>query len=304
MPNQYDLIVIGAGPSGMTAALYALRAGKKVLLLEKEGIGGQVATSPRLENFPSIKSISGQDFADNLFEQIDALGAELELDEVTEVKKENNLFTIKATYGTYTAKSVIIATGVKHRKIGVAREEELIGHGISYCAVCDGTFYKDEDVVVVGDANTALQYAILLSNYCKSVHIATLFDKFFAENILVDRVKNNAKIKYTHNLSLVSFNGEKDLESLTFENTKTKEKVIIPAKGVFICIGQIPNNDAFKDLVDLEKGFIKVNINMETKTPGLYAAGDCCYKAIKQVATAVNDGAIAATMACRYIDSL
>ncbi len=299
-----DLIIIGAGPSGMTGALYALRAGKSVLLFEKEGIGGQVALSPRLENFPSIKAISGTEFADNLFNQITDLGAELEFGDVSNITKEGDIFKVTADGNVFEAKAVVIATGVKHRSIGVAREEELIGSGVSYCAVCDGPFFKGEDVVVIGDANTALQYAILLSNYCNSVHIATLFDKFFAENILVDRVKSNPKITYTHNLSLKAFNGEKSLEGLTFENTKTKEEVNIPCKGAFICIGQIPNNDAFASLVDLEKGFIKTNSNQETKTPGLFAAGDCCFKAVKQVATAVSDGAIAATMACRYIDSL
>lgn len=301
---MHDIIVIGAGPSGMTAALYALRAGKKVLLIEKENVGGQVANSPRLENYPSIKSISGSEFADNLFEQISDLGVDFELEDVLDVQKEKNLFTVKTNYGEHQAKAVIIATGVKHRTINVDREEELVGKGVSYCAVCDGAFYKNEDVVVIGDANTALQYAILLAATSKHVQICTLFDKFFAEDILVQRLGKFSNIDYAHNLSLLSFNGEKELESLTFENTKTHEKVTYNCKGVFICIGQVPHNEIFASLVDLEKGFIKVDGNMQTKTSGLYAAGDCCYKAIKQVATAINDGAIAATMACRYIDSL
>lgn len=304
MPNMYDLIVIGAGPSGMTSALYALRAGKSVLLLEKENIGGQVANSPRLENYPSIKSISGSEFADNLFEQISDLGVQFELEDALEITKENNIFVVKTNYNTYQSKALIIATGVKHRHIGVDREEELVGKGVSYCAVCDGAFYKDEDVAVIGDANTALQYAILLASTSKSVHVCTLFDKFFAEGILVERLKKFNNVKITHNIALKSFNGADELESLTFEDTKTKQEINVPCKGVFICIGQVPHNEIFASLVELEKGFIVVNNKQETKTSGLYAAGDCCKKDVRQVATAINDGAVAATMACRYIDSL
>ena len=176
---MYDIIVIGGGAAGMTAALYSLRSGKSVLLLEKETIGGQIANSPRVENFPSIKEIAGNEFSDNLFDQILSLGAEFELDNVTGIEKVNNTFVVKAEYNTYESKAIILATGLKHRKINIPNEDELIGKGVSYCAVCDGAFYKDEDVCLVGDGNTALQYALLLSNYCKKVYLCTLFDKFF-----------------------------------------------------------------------------------------------------------------------------
>jgi len=302
MSDIIDVAVIGAGPSGMTACLYALRVGKSVTLFEKEGIGGQAATSPRLENFPSIKSIKGEEFTQNLFEQIESLGVNFEFGEITSLSKENDTFTLVCDGNEFKARSVIIATGVKHRHIGVAREEELIGKGVSYCAVCDGPFFANQDVVVIGDGNTAVQYAILLTNYCKSVTVCTLFDKFFSEQIITKRLLENPKVKVIHNVSLVSFNGD-EVESLTFEDTKSKEKITVACKGVFVCVGQIPNNDNFKELTDQEKGFIVVDKDMKTKTPGLYAAGDCTVKTVRQVATAVSDGAIAATMACRYLDN-
>ena len=304
MPDKiYDIIIIGGGPSGMSAALYALRGGKSVLILEKENFGGQIANSPRVENIPSIKEISGVEYAGNLFDQISDLGVEFELEEVNKITKDKDIFTIETNYETHYAKAVILATGVKHRHIGIDREEELSGKGISYCAVCDGAFYKGKDVVVIGDANTALQYAILLSNYCNKVTICTLFDKFFADNILVERIKTKDNVTYFHNLSLKAFLGKEELNGLIFSNTKTNEEVTFSCQGAFIAIGQIPDNDKYSNLVDLNKGFIKVNQNMETKTPGLFASGDCTDKAVRQVVTACNDGAIAATMALRYLDN-
>lgn len=304
MPDTiFDIAIVGGGPSGMSAALYALRGGKKVLILEKDNFGGQIANSPRVENIPSIIEISGEEYASNLFDQITNLGVEFELEDVSKITKENELFKIETNYETHYAKSVILATGVKHRHIGVAREEELTGKGISYCAVCDGAFYKGKDVVVIGDANTALQYTILLSNYCKNVVICTLFDKFFADNILVERIKTKENISYFHNLSLVEFLGKEELSGLKFKDTKTNEEKTFNCDGVFIAIGQVPDNDKYANLVELEKGFIKVNQNMETKTPGLFASGDCTVKSVRQVVTACNDGAIAATMALRYLDN-
>lgn len=300
---MYDCIIVGCGPSGMTAALYLLRAGKTVLLLEKDSIGGQIAKSPRLENFPSIKSISGSDFSDQLFDQITSLGAEFELESVQEITKDVDIFRVKTDYNLYDAKTVIIAAGCTHRHLGLPREEELTGHGISYCAVCDGDFFKDQDVILIGDANTALQYAISLSDICKSVYIATLFDKFFADDILIERMKKIPNISYRHNLSAAEFLGEKEIEGVRFEETKTGEEVVVKASGVFICVGQEPHNEGFKNVVELDsKGFIVVDRMQRTSTPGLYAVGDCTQKAVRQVATAVADGAIAAVDANNYLN--
>lgn len=301
---MFDIIIIGAGVSGMTSALYSLRAGKSVLLLEHEAVGGQIASSPRVENYPSIKEISGLDLANNMFEQVMDMGAEFEFEDVKGINKVADTFVVTTDYNTYESKAVIIANGVKHRKFNLPKEEQLIGHGISYCAVCDGAFYKDEEVALIGDANTALQYAILLSNYCKKVHLCTLFDKFFGEDILVSRVKERENIIIKHNLSLQEYIGEDELTGLRFKDTQTNEDYFLNCKAVFVAIGQIPDNEKYGSLVELQKGYIVTNEKMETKTPGLYASGDTRVKAVRQVTTATADGAIASVMACSYIDSL
>ena len=298
----YDLIVIGGGPSGMTAALYALRNNRSVLVLEKENFGGQIANSPRVENFPTIEEISGSELADRLFTQITSLGAEFELEEVKNIAKLDDFFEITTNYRTYQAKTVIIATGVTHRKMNLPNEDKFIGKGISFCAVCDGPFYKDKEVYLIGDANTALQYALLLTNYCPKVHMFTLFDKLFGDQILIDRVKNNPKIDITQNVCLIKYQGDDKLKGLIFENTQDHSLVECVTDNVFICIGQLPHNEIFADLVELEKGYIVVDENMMTKTPGLFAVGDCRKKEIRQLVTACNDGAIAALAANKFLD--
>lgn len=298
----YDILVIGGGASGMSAALYALRSGKSVLVLEKETFGGQIANSPRVENFPSIKEISGLDFSDHLFTQITDLGADFELEEVLEVVKgEDKIFTVKTNYNTYQSKAVIIATGVTHRRMNLPKEDDLIGKGISFCAVCDGAFYKGQEVFLIGDANSALQYALLLVNYCPKVHMFTLFDKFFGDQVLIDRVRNNEAIEVTHNMNLVEYKGENELTGLVFENTQDKSRREYPTNNVFIAIGQVPHNEVFQSLVDLDKGYIVTDEQMMTKTEGLYAVGDTRKKEVRQLVTACNDGAIAALSAIKYI---
>ena len=295
MSDIKDIIVIGAGASGMTAALYALRNGKSVLVLEQETVGGQIANSPRVENFPSIKEISGSDFSDKLFEQITNLGADFELEKVEKVEKDSDgLFTVKTDYATRKAKAVILAVGVKHRHTGVAGEEDLIGNGISYCALCDGAFYKGEDIALIGDANTALQYALLLSNGCKSVTVFTLFDKFFAENYLVKALKAKDNITTYHDHMLTEFESENGaLTGLKFMNKKDGSTV------------EFKTNKMFENVVDLDKqGYIVSDETCTTKTPGLFVAGDCRTKKIRQLTTACSDGAVAATAACTYIDTL
>lgn len=302
--KQYDIIVVGGGPAGMTAALYALRNEKSVLILEKESFGGQIATSPRLENYPTIPSIPGSEWSDLLFTQITDLGAEFELEEVLSVEKVDNKFKVVTNYNEYEALAIIIANGVEPRKMGLPNEADLVGKGVSYCAVCDGPFYKGKEIYLVGDANTALQYALLLSSYCPKIHMITLFDKLFGDQILINRVLQAENIDIRHNMSLIELKGEKELESIVFEDTMTKEKFEFQTNNLFIAIGQVPHNELFKDFVELEKGFIRTNENMETKTPGIFAAGDTRVKENKQVITACNDGAIAGLGAVKYINSL
>ena len=303
---MYDVIVIGAGAAGMTSALYALRNSKTVLVLESESLGGQIANSPRLENYPSIRMISGEEFADNLFNQITDLGADLEIEKVIGVEKlgEGN-FKVQTEYREYFAKSVIIASGVKHKHLRTkSNRDDLVGKGVYYCAICDGAFYKDQEVVVIGDANTALQYSLLLSSYCKKVYIYTLFDKFFGDRAHVKALMSKDNIEWRPQTSVIDFIGDKELKAIEYKdkdgNICTHE---IPA--VFVAIGQVPDNKAFTNVVDLDDmGYIIADENCKTKTEGVYVAGDCRTKSVRQVVTAVADGGVAATNATLYIESL
>ena len=303
---MYDIIIIGAGAAGMTSALYALRNGKKVLVLEGESLGGQIATSPRLENFPSIKEISGEAFADNLYEQIDALGAEVEIEKAVRIeKKAEGDFLVRTEYGQYEGRSVIIAAGVKHKHLKTRHgREDLVGKGVYYCAVCDGPFYKGQEVALVGDANTALQYALLLSGYCKKVYMYTLFDKFFGDESLVKALRAKDNIEVRPNTSVVDFIGEEELKAIEYTDKDGNLcRQEIPA--VFVAIGQVPDNAAFANVADLdEAGYIVADESCKTRTPGVFVAGDCRTKAVRQVSTAVSDGAIAATNASLYLESL
>ncbi|MCI7583093.1 MAG: FAD-dependent oxidoreductase [Eubacteriales bacterium] len=299
----YDMIVIGAGTAGMTAALNALRNGKTVLVLEKETVGGQISFSPRVENFPTIMAISGAELSDRLFEQIMSHGADFELEKVTGVEKNGDIFTVTTEYGAHEGRTVIIATGASPRRIGVEGENELVGHGVSYCALCDGAFYKDEEVALIGDANTALQYALFLTGYCKKVHVCTLFDRFFADKAHVDNLMTKDNVAVYHNLSLREFLSENgELTGLVFENTTDKSEFRLPVKAVFIAIGQVPDNKAFANLCDIDKnGYVIAGDDGKTRTDGLFVAGDCRTKSVRQLATAAADGAIAATNASLYL---
>ena len=303
---MYDLIVIGAGAAGMTSALYALRNGKKVLVLESESLGGQIANSPRLENYPSIKEISGEQFADNLFEQITFHGADVEIEKVVNIEKtEDKIFNVTTEFHAYQSKTVIIASGVKHKHLRTkSNREDLVGRGVYYCAICDGPFYKGKEVAIIGDANTALQYSLLLSSYCSKVYVYTLFDKFFGDASLVKALKSKENIEVRPNTSVIDFIGENELKAIEY---KDKDGNIlrheIPA--VFVAIGQVPDNKAFENLVDLDaNGYIVADESCKTKTEGLFVAGDCRTKAVRQVSTAIADGAIAATNASIYLESL
>lgn len=301
---MYDIIIIGGGMAGMTAGLYALRNQKKVLIIEKENIGGQISQSPKVENYPTKPSISGAELADEVFGQIDALGVDFELEDVVKLEKENNIFKVITNYNKYESKSVIIASGVKHRKLGAKNEDNLIGKGVYYCAICDGPFFKGQEVCLIGDANSAMQYAIMLSGYCKKVHIYTLFDRFFGEKSLEEIIRKTENITITHNVKAVEMIGEESLKTIVFED-KNGEKFNVNTNAVFVAIGQIPDNKIYKGLVDIDKaGYIVSDESCGTKTEGLFVAGDCRTKEVRQVATAISDGAVAATRACKYLTTL
>ena len=297
-----DVIIVGGGPAGMSVALNLLRAGRSVLILEKENFGGQIANSPRVENIPGTKEISGLDFAGNLFEQILDLGAKFELEEVQRILKVDGDFEVTTNYHTYQAHAVVLANGVKHRKMGLPNEDEFVGKGISFCAVCDGAFYKDKDVYLIGDANTALQYALMLAQTCSNVYMFTLFDRFFADQILIDRLRQKDNIHITHNMNLVAYLGQNELAGLRFENTMDHSVHEYPTNNVFVAIGQVPQNDLFKSLVETDDhGFIVTNDKMETSLPGLFAVGDTRKKDVRQVASAIGDASIASVFIDKYL---
>ncbi len=301
--DLYDLIVIGGGMAGMTSALYALRNNKRVLMIEKESFGGQIANSPKVENFPSIPSISGLELSDKMFNQISEHGVEFELDTIVNISKENDIFHLDGEYGKYSAKSVIIASGLKHRKLNLPGEDEYIGSGVSYCAVCDGPFYKGEDVVLIGDGNTALQYALLLSLYCRKVTVCTMFDRFFGDEGHITALRKCDNVEVIHNVVSKEFitDGDK-LAGVLFECREDKAIIKILCDGVFVAIGQVPDNGAFSSLADLDKaGYFISDESCTTKTAGLFVAGDCRTKNIRQLTTAVCDGAVSALNACNYL---
>ena len=301
---MYDLVVVGGGVSGMTSALYALRNGKHVLLIESTSIGGQIAQSPKVENYPSVKQISGERLSDDMFEQITALGVDFELDNITKIEKENNVFTLTGEFGIYQGKSVVVANGVKHRKLNLEGEEKYIGNGVYYCAICDGPFYAGKEVTLIGDGNTALQYALLLSDICSKVNLVIMFDKFFGDENLVRAVENRKNIEITRNSKTIKLKGKDTLDAIVFER-QDKTTFEITNTPLFVAIGQIPDNKKFENLADLDKmGYFDSDETCTTKTPGFFVAGDTRKKGVRQVTTAVCDGAVSATNACNYLNTL
>ena len=300
---MHDIIIVGGGPAGLTAAIYGLRAGKSVLVIEKAGFGGQIAFSPKVENIPGTASISGSEFADKLTEQAMNLGADVELERVTQVIP-GEYFTVRTEEGgAYLGKSVILSVGVKHRTLGLPGEEELIGNGISFCAVCDGAFYTGQDVVMIGGGNSAMQEALLLSEVCRKVTIVQNLPFFTGEKKLADALhgKENVEIHFSTLVEgYLAENGSLTGVRVKQENGKVWE---IPADGVFLAVGLQPDNDAFAPLAPLDdRGYFDTDEFCVTKTAGLFVAGDCRRKQIRQVTTAAADGAVAAMAACRYLE--
>ena len=300
---MYDIIIIGAGPAGLNAALYALRAGKSVLILESNVVGGQIANSPKLENFPTIRAIPGIDFATQFSEQVEEWGGEIEYDEVSSVRKEGDYFTVFTECDEYRAKAVIVATGVQHKHINVPGEQELLGNGIYYCALCDGPLFEGKEVALIGDGNTAMQYALYLSNICSRVYLLTWTEKLFGDATLADTIKKKDNIIHMPNVIATGFDKADNGINICCFHTLNDMRDRLTVSGVFVAIGQVPNNGIFAEFATLdEQGYFVANEDMSVDTPGLFVAGDCRAKGVRQVVTAVSDGAIAATSACRYVD--
>ena len=289
---MYDVIIIGAGPAGLTSALYLLRANKKVLVLEAKSYGGQIINASNVENYPGIESISGFDFATNLYNQVVKLGGEIKFETVIRVEEDRRVITSK---NEYNSKVVIIATGAANRKLNIENEEKFIGKGISYCATCDGNFFKNKEVAVNGGGNTALEDAIYLSNLCSKVYLIHRRDEFRGEDKYVEELKNKSNVEFILNSKITSINGSDKLESITVNEDKE-----IKVDGLFIAIGQEPKNDIFSNVVDLDnKGYIITHDDVYTKTEFIYVAGDTREKELRQLTTAVSDGSIAATIALK-----
>ena len=302
---MYDIIVVGGGPAGLTAAVYALRAGKSVLVIEKNGFGGQIAYSPKVENIPGTKVISGTEFADRLTDQTMALGADMELEKVVKVEKTADGFAVKTEEGsTFAGKAVILAVGVKHRTLGLPGEEELIGNGISFCAVCDGAFYAGQEVAMIGGGNSALQEALLLSEVCTKVTVVQNLAGFTGEKKLADALLEKENVTAIFNTVVVGYEQENGgLSGLRLRNEQTGEESRIRVDGAFLAVGLMPENEPFAEHAKLNPwGYFDSGEDCCTETEGVFVAGDCRSKTIRQVVTASADGAIAAMAACRYLD--
>lgn len=304
---MYDIIIIGAGPAGLTAALYARRAEKTVLLIEKSTFGGQITHSPRVENYPTQMALSGSELAEKLFEQVITHGADIELDEVKSVAKCDTGYAVNTENSSFEAKSVIIATGSRHRPLGIDGEEELVGEGVSYCAVCDGAFYKGKTVAIVGGGNTALQEAVLLSDGCKKVYVIQNLGFLTGEESLQSAIAKRDNVEVILSTVVTELIGSGSLSAIKLKNAETDAESELLIDGVFVAIGQIPENEPFKNVVALdERGYVAAGEDCLPKTdfPGIFVAGDCRTKSVRQVTTAAADGSVAALAACRYVDSL
>ena len=298
---MYDIAIIGGGPAGLTAALYARRANKSVVVLEKGSFGGQITYSPKVENIPGFLSLSGNEFAEKLVEQVLEQGADVECAEVLSISG-NEIKTIHTDDGDYQAKAVIIATGAKHRMLGLPREEEFVGEGISFCAVCDGAFYSGKTVAVIGGGNSALQEALLLSDLAEKVYLVQNLDYLTGEDKLQEQLKAKENVEIILGNVVDSLIGDTELSGINIKNAggEIRELTI---DGMFVAIGLVPQNEPFAELINLNAwGYVDAGEDCLTSAEGSYVAGDCRSKKIRQVATAAADGAIAALAACDYVD--
>ncbi|MBO7423736.1 MAG: FAD-dependent oxidoreductase [Oscillospiraceae bacterium] len=304
MSTRYDIIIIGGGPAGLTAATYARRAGKSVLVLEKAAFGGQITWSPKVENFPGDISVTGTELGDRFLEQAMSQGAEVELEEVTALEKTSDGFLIHTDSGTsYSSRTVILATGAKPRMLGLPGEEDFVGNGISFCAVCDGAFYNGKAVAVYGGGNSALQDTLLLSETCSRVYLIHRRSTFRGEAALVDALQARPNVTMMMDTTIKAFHGDGELSSLVLCCSGKEEE--LPIDGLFVAIGHVPDLKAFAPLLSLDQsGYALSGEDCLTPTPGLFVAGDCRSKSIRQVTTAAADGSVAALAACSYLDAV
>ena len=300
--SAFDIVVVGGGPAGLTAAIYARRANKTVLVIEKDTLGGQITSSPKVENIPGFPALSGNEFAEKLLDQALAQGAEIDSACVTGVRPEKDGFAVLTDAGERKGRSVILATGSKHRALGLPGEEERIGAGVSFCAVCDGAFYQGAPVAVVGGGNSALQEALLLSDLASSVTVVQDLDFLTGEEALQKQLAARPNVSVVTGARVVGYLGDGALTGLLVRKTATGEETVVPCEGAFLAIGLLPQNEPFADLIALdERGYAASGEDCKTAVPGLFVAGDCRRKSVRQVVTAAADGAAAALAACAFL---
>ncbi|MBQ2085761.1 MAG: FAD-dependent oxidoreductase [Oscillospiraceae bacterium] len=301
----YDILIVGAGPAGLTAAIYARRAGKSVLVLEKEVFGGQITHSPKVENYPGYLEMSGNEFAEILVEQAQDQGAEIDLAEVLDVTVDDSgIKHVMTDMGQYLSKALIIASGSRHRELGVPGEADYVGRGISYCAVCDGAFYAGKHVAVIGGGNSALQEAVMLAERCSQVTVVQNLAFLTGEEKLAEKLFSMDNVDFIYSSVVEALEGEGELERVILHNTERGESVPLDVDGVFVAIGQIPENGPFAKVAKLAvNGYFDSGENCTTMTPGVFVAGDCRQKNVRQITTATGDAAVAAVSACRWLDS-
>ena len=301
---MYDIIIIGAGPAGLTSAIYAKRASKSVLVLEAKTYGGQIINTPDIENYPVAAHISGFEFATKVYEQAQALGAEFVFEKAVDIRDLGDIKEVVTESNVYQAKAVIIATGSENRKLGVEREDELVGRGISYCATCDGAFYRKKSVAVVGGGNTALEDALYLADIAEKVYIIHRRDEFRGEDATVKSLKERENVEFVLNSQVVKLNADKRLESIEVLNKDGSTRVI-EVKGLFVAVGRIPENQNFGKVVNLDQsGYIVAGEDCTTNAKGIFVAGDNRVKNVRQLVTATADGAVAVSEAVKYINNL
>lgn len=301
---MYDLIIVGAGPAGLTAAIYARRADKSVLVLDKGSFGGQMTFSPKIENYPGYEQISGNELAEKLVSQAIALGAEIDMCTVTGVHKEGEIFCVSCDECEYMSRTVVIATGSRHRLLGLDNEKKFIGDGISFCAVCDGAFYAGKTVAVIGGGNSALQEAIMLSDGCQKVYIVQNLNVLTGEEKLAEILRKRDNVEFIFEHTVEEITGGEEFTGIIIKSVNNGERIRLDLDGMFVAIGQVPENEPFAEVVTLSsRGYIVSDENCLTETEGLFVAGDCRTKSIRQIATACGDGAVAALAACRFLDN-
>ena len=299
---MYDIIIIGAGPAGLTAAIYGKRALKKVLVLEALSYGGQIINTLDIENYPAAAHISGFDFATNLYNQAKELGTEIKFEKVTNIIDNDDIKKVVTSKGEYETKTIIIATGADNRKLGLENEDKLIGKGISYCATCDGNFFKGKDVAVVGGGNTALEDTLYLTDLVNKVYLIHRRDEFRGDPTIVEKLKEKENVEFVYNSNVTKLISNDKLEGVEITNKdgSTKE---LSVSGLFVAIGKVPENENFKEIINLdESGYIIAGEDCHTNREGIFVAGDNRVKELRQLVTATSDGAIAATEAVKYIN--